>query len=82
MYTRPRITSAAPIGVISNIPRPRAPWRSSMLLASRKAGALITVSVVPRDAARDMGISTLEGGMPLSRARRMRIGSIIAVTMR
>ena len=53
-----------------------------MLLVSRKAGALNSVSVVPSEAASDMGISSRDAGICRSRDRRMTIGSIMAVTIR
>jgi len=58
-----------PIGVIEKMPRPSAPGvRSSMSLASRNAGALTRVSVVPSEAASDIGISRREAGRCRSRA--------------
>ena len=49
---------------------------------NRNAGALNSVSVVPSDAASDMGISRRDAGQASARARcRIRIGSIIAVTI-
>ena len=61
---------------------PGCPGRLSRLFASRNAGALKSVSVVPSEAASDIGISRREAGSFCSRASRMRIGSIIAVTIR
>ena len=78
----PTTTSAIPIGVIEKMPSP--PWpslRSIRSSASRNAGALTRVRVVPSDAASDIGISSRDAGSFRSRACRTRIGSIIAVTM-
>ena len=77
----PISTSAIPIGVIANTPRPSAPVRLSRLLASRNAGALTRVRQVPSDAASDIGISSRDGARPLVLASRPMIGSIIAVTI-
>ena len=77
----PKTTSAMPIGVIENTPRAGSPFRASMSLASRKAGALTRVNVVPSDAASDIGISRREAGRPVSRPCRNSSGSIIAVTI-
>ncbi len=49
---------------------------------SRKAGALKIVSVVPSEAASDIGISSREGDRFCSRASRIMIGSIMAVIIR
>ncbi len=54
---------ARPMGVMANTSSPLPPWRISKSPASRKAGALNTVSVVPSDAARDIGINSREAGM-------------------
>ena len=77
----PTSTSAMPIGVIEKIPSPSAPARCSWSLASRNAGALTRVRVVPSEAASDIGISSREAGMWRSRACRSSSGSIIAVTI-
>ena len=53
-----------------------------MWFISRNAGALKIVSVVPIEAASDMGISSRDGASFCSRARRIMIGSIIAVIIR
>ena len=58
------------------------PLFSSRLFASRKAGALNRVRVVPSDAASDMGISSREAASFCSRASLRRMGSIIAVTIK
>ena len=55
--------------------------RSSRSAASRKAGALTSVSVVPSDAASDIGIRSFDGDSPRACAMRVTIGSIIAVTI-
>src|SRR4249919_2304561 len=70
-----------PIGVIEKMPSGLPPLRSIRSLASRKAGALTSVSVVPSDAASDIGISRRDAGMFCSCAWRKVIGSIIAVTI-
>src|SRR5690606_31296945 len=70
-----------PIGVIEKIPSPSAPVRSSMLSASRNAGALTRVRQVPSEAASDIGISSRDTDSPRALANRVRIGSIIAVTI-
>src|SRR5690606_12408360 len=70
-----------PIGVIEKMSRPRLPDRCSRLSASRKAGALTRVSVVPSEAANDIGISSRDADRPFALAKRFRIGIIIAVTM-
>src|SRR3546814_17362222 len=70
-----------PIGVIEKMSRPALPERSSRLSASRKAGALTRVRVVPSEAAKDIGISSREADSTFALAKRVRIGSIIAVTM-
>ena len=77
----PTTTSAMPIGVIEKMPSGLPPLRSIRSLASRKAGALTSVSVVPSDAASDIGISRRDAGMFCSCAWRRVIGSIIAVTI-
>src|SRR3546814_17860911 len=81
MEARPNPTSAMPIGVIEKMSRPALPERSSRLSASRKAGALTRVRVVPSEAAKDIGISSRDADSPFALAQRVRIGSIIAVTM-
>ena len=78
----PSSTSTAPMGVMAKISRPGWPERFSRSLASRKAGALIRVSVVPSDAASDIGINSREAASFCSCASRIRMGSIIAVTIR
>ena len=70
------------MGVIEKMPRPLPPSvRVIMSSASRKAGALTRVSVVPSEAANDIGINSREAGNLYSRAWRSRIGTIIAVTI-
>ncbi len=81
MYRVPTTTRAMPIGVIEKMPRLSAPARCSRSFASRKAGALTRVRVVPSDAASDIGISRREAGSWRSRACRSSSGSIIAVTI-
>src|SRR3546814_16331330 len=81
MEARPNPTSAMPIGVIEKMSRPALPERSSRLSASRKAGALTRVRVVPSEAAKDIGISSREADSQFALAKRVRSGSIIAVTM-
>ena len=71
-----------PIGVMPNTPSVSCPPVSSRWFISRKAGALKIVSVVPSEAASDIGISRREGERFCTRARRIMIGSIIAVIMR
>ena len=63
----PTTTSAMPIGVIEKMPRLSLPVRSIMSLASRNAGALTRVSVVPSEAASDIGISSRDAGIFRSR---------------
>ena len=63
------------------MPRRSAPARSSISLASRNAGALNKVRVVPSEAAKDIGINRREAGIWRSRACRSSSGSIIAVTI-
>ena len=82
MYTIPISTSTAPIGVMANRSNPPPPERSSRSFANRKAGALIRVNVVPSEADSDIGINRREAANFCSRASRIRIGSIIAVTIR
>jgi hypothetical protein len=48
----------------------------------RKAGAPIIVIVVPREAAKDNGISSFEGEIPRSRARLRITGNINVVVVR
>ena len=71
-----------PIGVIPNMPSVACSPVSSRWSTSRNAGALKSVSVVPREAASDIGISRREAERFCTRAKRIMIGSIIAVTMR
>ena len=63
------------------MPRPVPSARLSRSPASRKAGALNRVRVVPSEAASDIGISRREAASFCSRASRIRIGNIIAVTI-
>ena len=77
----PTTTRAMPIGVIENTPSSPLPLRASMSLASRKAGALTRVRVVPSEAASDIGISSREAGRRFSRPCLSSSGSIIAVTI-
>src|SRR3546814_12775645 len=72
MEARPNPTSAMPIGVIEKMSRPALPERSSRLSASKKAGALTRVRVVPSEAAKDNGISSSEADSPLALATRDR----------
>ena len=71
-----------PIGVMPKMPSVSCPPVSSRWFISRKAGALKIVSVVPSEAASDIGISSREGDRFCTRARRIMIGSIMAVIMR
>ena len=71
-----------PIGVIPKMPSVAWPLVCSRWFISRKAGALKIVSVVPSDAASDIGISRRDGDRFWTRASRIMIGSIMAVTMR
>ena len=71
-----------PIGVMPKMPSVACSPVNSRWFISRKAGALKMVSVVPSDAASDIGISSRDGDRFCSRASRIMIGSIIAVIMR
>ncbi len=82
MYTIESSTSAMPIGVIPSTPSGSWSLCSRRRFISRNAGALKSVSVVPSEAASDIGMSSRDGDRFCTRARRIMIGSIIAVTMR
>ena len=71
-----------PIGVMPKMPSVAWSLVCSRWFISRKAGALKIVSVVPSEAASDIGISRREGDRFWTRASRIMIGSIMAVTMR
>src|SRR3970040_640232 len=70
-----------PMGVMEKMPRLSAPVRWIRLLASRNAGALTSVRVVPNEAPNDIGISRRDADSPRDLAKRVTIGSIIAVTI-
>ena len=81
MYTVPSSTSAMPMGVMAKMSSAGRSARLIRSLDNRNAGALNSVSVVPSDAASDMGISRRDAASFCSRAMRIRMGSIIAVTI-
>ena len=70
------------MGAIEKMPNPGRPACCKTWLAIRKAGAPIIVIVVPREAAKDNGISSFDAGIPRSRARLSVTGSINAVVVR
>ena len=71
-----------PIGVMPKIPSVSWSPVCSRWFIRRKAGALKIVSVVPSEAASDIGIRSREGERFCTRASRIMIGSIMAVIMR
>ena len=69
MKTVPTSERASPIGAMENTPSAGRPpcWRT--LLAMRNAGAPMMVMVVPREAAKESGIKSLDGGDVVLAAR-------------
>ncbi len=82
MKTVPATDIAIPIGEIEKIPSSGRPAFWSASLATRNAGAPMIVIAVPSDAANEIGISSLDAGIPLcSRDRFIATGTMIAVVV-
>ena len=82
MNAVPASARVKPIGAIEKMPRPGRPACCKTWLAMRNAGAPMMVIVVPREAANERGISSLDGGTPRARERVSVTGSISAVVVR
>lgn len=69
------------MGAMEKTPRPGRPACSKAPLAMRNAGAPMIVIVVPREAAKERGISSFDDGMPRSCASFIVTGSMTAVVV-
>src|SRR5574340_215451 len=81
MNSVPAVTSTSPMGAIEKMLSPGLPCCFKSPFAMRNAGAPMIAMVVPREAAKDIGISSLEAGIFLSLEIFNMIGTMMAVSV-